>query len=192
MSNRICMGEHDSLGYGLYVSKPGKDAESDIGQDLIFSSTNGTGTGSNIAGNSALHDIMTLTLTAGQTSVSGTITGLAYVPMVTWAEFSGDTTLGVKFTNSKSAGGGSQPTGGAHPMAGGRSSSAFSHYYCKVTNTSVTIGTWISGTHYYSGEYYNYAYSLQFPYDISGYGSNGQLTATKYFKVFVYRLPATS
>ena len=31
MASRICAGEHDSLGYGLYVSKPGKDAESDIG-----------------------------------------------------------------------------------------------------------------------------------------------------------------
>ena len=36
MANRICIGNHSSNGQGLYVSKPGKDASSATGNDLIF------------------------------------------------------------------------------------------------------------------------------------------------------------
>ena len=188
MANRVLIGKHASLGYGLYVSKPGKDAKSDTGGDLIYSSaTAGTG------GNSALHSILTLTLSSGQSSVSGSISGLGYVPMVTWGRFDGSTTTGIGFTNTKSYGGGSARTSGPHGvMLGGRSASAFSHWQCKVTSSSVTIGSWIKDTHYYSGQFYDTADLLHFPPDDNPYGDNGQVTSDQFFKVLVYRIPATS
>ena len=38
MANRVLLGEHDSLGYGMYVSKPAKDVTSATKDDLIFNS----------------------------------------------------------------------------------------------------------------------------------------------------------
>ena len=39
MANRVLAGTHNSLGYGLFVSKPGKNVLSATGNDLIFDST---------------------------------------------------------------------------------------------------------------------------------------------------------
>ena len=205
MANRVLLGKKGST-YGLYISKPGKDVTTASGQDLIFKSDNPEGTSDQggvgsiitLGGSGALHSIHSITISSGSTSGTSAISGLAYVPFVSWAEYDGNEMLGQRFNCSKSIGGGSAPSGsGEHAMAGGKSSSAFSHWYCKVTNSQIEIGSWIDGTHYYSGEYYNTAGTLLFPYDNIGgdgppYGSNGQVTSTRYFKVFVYRIPAAT
>jgi len=87
MANRVLLGKHDSLGYGLFVSKPNKDAKSATGDDLIFNSDTNYGGGQ-------IHSVHNVTIPVGGTGTAA-ITGLAYIPHVHVTEYSGTTTKGV-------------------------------------------------------------------------------------------------
>tara|TARA_Y100000034_G_scaffold37517_1_gene46109 strand:- start:900 stop:1427 length:528 start_codon:yes stop_codon:yes gene_type:complete len=175
MASRICAGEHDSLGYGLYVSKVGKNAQTATGIDLIFNSNTAYGSGQ-------LHQIIDITCssTAPLYEGTGTITGLAYIPFVHITEYTGSGVKGIKSWWGRSSGGGS---GGG---AGGKSQLKWSEWRAKVTNTQITIQSWSSatsgGNYLYTSGIHNAAASLQWPSNTSG----------RTFRCFVYRIPATA
>lgn len=88
MANRVLIGEHASLGYGLFVSKPNKNAESGTGDDLIFNSDTQYG-------GAQIHQVSTVTVPANTGIGVATITGLNYIPFVHVCEFSGSTTKSI-------------------------------------------------------------------------------------------------
>ena len=97
MANRLLLGNRSSGGYGLYISKPGKDVTSCGRQDLIFdSSTNMAAT---------VHTVASVTISSGNSSGSTTWDALGYTPIALWTETSaasGGNVLGMgqNFSNS--------------------------------------------------------------------------------------------
>ena len=162
MANRVLTGNHSSLGYGLYVSKPGKDVTTATGADLIFDSSRSY--------SSALHQIVDVTISSGNSSGTGTISGLAYVPFVTFTEYDTNGVRGLRFVTDKATGGG---TGG------------FTHWKAYTTNTTITISTWPTSDYFDNN-------LLVFPSN-TGLDTGGTtVDATKYFRCFVYKIPATA
>ena len=184
MATRVCVGEHDSLGYGLYVSKVGKNAQTATGIDLIFNSGTAYGSGQ-------IHQIIDITCstTAPLYEGTGTIVGLAYIPFVHIIQYGGSGVKGIKAWWGRSSGGGSGGGGGGGMGmggGGGRSQVRWSEWRAKVTSTQITIQSWSSAS---SGGNYNYtsniqgaAASLQWPSNTSG----------DTFRCFVYKIPATA
>jgi len=75
MANRVLLGNHDSLGYGLFVSKPGSEVESATGNNLIFDST--------IQRSSTVHQTSVITMSSGTATASLTISPtIDYIPYV--------------------------------------------------------------------------------------------------------------
>lgn len=75
MANRVLVGEHDSLGYGLFVSKPGSEAESATGNDLIYDST--------VTRSSTVHQTSIITMSSGTSEAELDISpSLDYIPYV--------------------------------------------------------------------------------------------------------------
>lgn len=75
MANRILLGNHDSLGYGLYVSKPGSNVQTATGNDLIFDSTSQR--------SSTVHQTSIITMSSGSATATLTISPtLDYIPYV--------------------------------------------------------------------------------------------------------------
>ena len=75
MANRVLVGEHDSLGYGLFVSKPGSNVVSATGNDLIFDST--------VTRSSTVHQTSIITMSSGNATASLTISPtIDYIPYV--------------------------------------------------------------------------------------------------------------
>ena len=75
MANRVLLGNHDSLGYGLFVSKPGSEVESATGNNLIFDST--------IQRSSTVHQTSVITMSSGAATASLTISPtIDYIPYV--------------------------------------------------------------------------------------------------------------
>jgi|TARA_B100002003_G_scaffold247830_1_gene280195 hypothetical protein len=174
MATRVCAGEHDSLGYGLYVSKIGKNAQTATDLDLIFNSETTYGSGQ-------IHQIIDITCgtTAPLYEGTGTIVGLAYIPFVHIIQYGGSGVKGIKSWWGRSSGGGS----GA---SGGKSQLKWSEWRAKVTNTQITIQSWsgatVDGNYSYISGIHNAAYSLQWPSNTSG----------DTFRCFVYKIPATA
>lgn len=101
MASRICAGEHDSLGYGLYVSKPSKNAQTATGIDLIFNSNTAHGAGT-------IHQIIDITCaSSGTFDGTGTISGLAYIPFIHITEYTSSGVKGMGSWWGRSVGGGS-------------------------------------------------------------------------------------
>jgi len=101
MANRVLVGDHDSLGYGIYVSKPGKDVRSATGIDLIFNSETAYGAGS-------LHQITDITCaSSGTYSGTAAISGLAYIPFVHISEYDNNGVQSIPSFWGRSSGGGS-------------------------------------------------------------------------------------
>ena len=169
MANRVLLGEHDSLGYGMYVSKPTKDVASATKDDLIFNS--------NSISSSLVHQIVDVTISSGNSSGTGTITGLAYVPFINFTEYDSGGVRGLRFESSLYSSGGGM--GGA-----GRHNIKFTHWKAYTTNTTITISTWPTT------DYYNNTY-LTFPNNANLDTGGTTVDATKYFRCFVYRIPAT-
>ena len=182
MANRICIGNHSSNGQGLYVSKPGKDATSATGNDLIFDSSR--------LYSSALHQIVDVTISSGGSSGTGTINGLAYVPFITFTEYDSSGVRGLRYSSDKATGGGTGGGGGGGGMgggggSGGRCNIRFTHWKAYTTNTTITISTWPTS------DYFNNSL-LVFPSN-TGLDTGGTtVSATKYFRCFVYKIPATA
>ncbi len=178
MANRICIGNHSSNGQGLYVSKPGKDATSATGNDLIFDSSR--------LYSSALHQIVDVTISSGNSSGTGTISGLAFIPFVSFTEYDSNGVRGLRLATSKATGGGTGGGGGGGGMGGGggqggRCNIRFTHWKAYTTNTTITISTWPTSDYFDNG-------LLTFPDDVTG----STVSATKYFRCFVYKIPATA
>ena len=171
MANRVLLGKHDSLGYGMYVSKPTKDVTSAIKDDLIFNS--------NSISSSLLHQIVDVTISSGNSSGTGTITGLAYVPFINFTEYDSNGVRGLRLEADIhiSAGG----MGGT-----GRHNIKFTHWKAYTTNTTITISTWPTTDYYNNSATTNMAFPNNTNYDFGGTTVN----ATKYFRCFVYRIPA--
>ncbi len=181
MANRICIGNHSSNGQGLYVSKPGKDATSATGNDLIFDSSR--------LYSSALHQIVDVTISSGGSSGTGTINGLAFIPFVTFTEYDSNGVRGLRFTTSKATGGGTGGGGGGGMGGGGggsgRCNIRFTHWKAFTTNTTITISTWPTSDYFDNS-------LLTFPNN-TGLDTGGTtVDATKYFRCFVYKIPATA
>ena len=170
MANRVLLGEHDSLGYGMYVSKPGEDVTSATKDDLIFNS--------NSISSSLLHQIVDVTISSGNSSGTGTITGLAYVPFINFTEYDTNGVRGLRFVHDQAG------TGEGMQMMGNGGGSEFtsinfSHWQAYTTNTTITISTWATGQYNDNGQ-------LTIPDDVTG----TTVSSTKYFRCFVYRIPA--
>ena len=182
MANRVLTGNHSSLGYGLYVSKPGKDVTTATGADLIFDSSRSY--------SSALHQIVDVTISSGNSSGTGTISGLAYVPFVTFTEYDTNGVRGLRFVTDKATGGGTGGGGGGGGMGaggggGGRGNIRFTHWKAYTTNTTITISTWPTSDYFDNN-------LLVFPSN-TGLDTGGTtVDATKYFRCFVYKIPATA
>lgn len=171
MSNRVMIGEHDTLGYGLYVAKPTKDATSATGNDLIFDS-------SSIA-TSMLHDVVDITISSGNSSGTGAITGLAYIPYINFTEFDSNGVRGLRMEADIHIGAGGMSGVGRHNIK-------FTHWRAYTTSTTITITTWPESS------YYNNAFEtfMSFPNN-TGYDPGGTtVNADKTFRCFVYRIPA--
>ena len=169
MANRVLLGEHDSLGYGMYVSKPTKDVTSATKDDLIFNS--------NSISSSLIHQIVDITISSGNSSGTGTITGLAYVPFINFTEYDSNGVRGLRYEADIHIGAGGMGGTGRHNIK-------FTHWKAYTTNTTITISTWPTT------DYYNNGY-LTFPNN-NGLDTGGTtVDATKYFRCFVYRIPAT-
>ena len=182
MSNRVMIGEHDTLGYGLYVAKPAKNATSATGNDLIFDSSS--------LNSSVLHQIVDITISSGNSTGTGTITGLSYLPYVNFTEYDSNGVRGLRYSSDKATGGGTGGGGGGGGMGGGGGSSGrcnirFTHWQAYTTSTTITIGTWATSQYYNNG-------LLVFPSN-TGLDTGGTtVDATKYFRCFVYRIPVVS
>ena len=179
MANRVLVGNHSSLGYGLYVSKPGKDVTTATGADLIFDSSRSY--------SSALHQIVDVTISSGGTYGTGTISGLAYVPFVTFTEYDSNGVRGLRFVTSKATGGGTGGGGGGGHAGGGggRCNIRFTHWKAYTTNTTITIGTWPDADWFDND-------LLTFPDNTNLDTGGTEVDVTKYFRCFVYKIPATA
>lgn len=171
MSNRVMIGEHDTLGYGLYVAKPTKDATSATGNDLIFDS-------SSIA-TSMLHQIVDITITSGNSSGTGAITGLAYIPYINFSEYDSNGVRGLRYEADIHIGAGGMGGTGRHNIK-------FTHWRAYTTSTTITITTWPTDSYYNNAATTNMVFPNNTGYDFGGTTVN----ATKYFRCFVYRIPA--
>ena len=81
MANRILLGDHDDFGYGLFISRPGKDVTTELDKvDLIFDSREDA--------SSVVHATVIITAASSSAYGSGSWTALPYVPMVMWTELS--------------------------------------------------------------------------------------------------------
>jgi hypothetical protein len=99
MANRVLIGEHNSLGYGMFISKPGADVLSATKNDLIYNSTTAYGGGQ-------IHTILNITCaSSGTYEGTGTITGLGYIPFVQVTEYSGGTTKSIPAWWGRATGG---------------------------------------------------------------------------------------
>ena len=185
MANRVCIGNHASNGYGLYVSKAGKNAQSDTGLDLIFSSETAHGGG-------AINQIIDITCaTSGTYDGTGTITDLGYIPFIHITELSGSGIKGIESWWGRSTGGGSGGGGGGGGMGGGgggqsgRSQVKWSAWRATVTQTQIHILPWmISG----SNQNWMYEGSVHGTSSLSWPGQTN--TSGKTFRCFVYKIPA--
>ena len=75
MANRVLLGNHDSLGYGLFVSKPTKNVLSVTGNDLIYDST--------VQRSGTIHQTSIITMSSGNATASLTISPtIDYIPYV--------------------------------------------------------------------------------------------------------------
>ena len=75
MANRVLAGAHNSLGYGLFVSKPDKNVLSATGNDLIYDST--------VQRSSTVHQTSVITMSSGNATASLTISPtIDYIPYV--------------------------------------------------------------------------------------------------------------
>ena len=75
MANRVLLGNHDSLGYGLFVSKPSSNVLSATGNDLVFDST--------AQRSSTVHQTSVITMSSGAATASLTISPtIDYIPYV--------------------------------------------------------------------------------------------------------------
>ena len=75
MANRVLLGNHDSLGYGLFVSKPTKNVLSVTGNDLIYDST--------VQRSGTIHQTSVITMSSGNATASLTISPtIDYIPYV--------------------------------------------------------------------------------------------------------------
>ena len=92
MANRILVGEHDSLGYGLFISKPTKNAASATREDLLFSTAD--------AHSSGILKIMDITVSSGTGSANFNADGssLGYIPFVLTTEIQGGVVMGLSAT----------------------------------------------------------------------------------------------
>lgn len=171
MANRVLLGEHDSLGYGMYVSKPGEDVTSATKDDLIFNS--------NSISSSLLHQIVDVTISSGNSSGTGTITGLAYVPFINFTEYDSNGVRGLRYEADIHIGAGGMGGTGRHNIK-------FTHWKAYTTNTTITISTWPTTDYYNNSVTTNMAFPNNTNYDFGGTTVN----ATKYFRCFVYRIPA--
>mgnify|MGYP003116152531 CR=1 FL=1 len=184
MANRVLIGENASNDYGLFVSKPGKNAVSDTGLDLIFSSDTAHGGGSI----SQIIDITTSS--SGTYNGTGTITDLGYIPFVHITELSGSGIKGVESFWGRSTGGGSGQgsgggMGGGGGGGGGKSQIKWSAWRATVTRTQVEIRPWMS-----SGSNQNFNFTSSIHGTASGLsfpGLNGGTT----FRCFVYKISAS-
>ena len=87
MANRVLAGTHNSLGYGLFVSKPGKNVLSATGNDLIFDST--------VTRSSTIHQTSVITISSGSATASLTISPtIDYIPYVRISRVDGTTVYG--------------------------------------------------------------------------------------------------
>jgi hypothetical protein len=73
MANRILLGNRSSGGYGLYISKPGKDVTSCNVWDLIYDSSKKVA--------ATVHVIAGVTIASGANSGSTTWSAVGYQPM---------------------------------------------------------------------------------------------------------------
>ena len=81
MANRILLGDHDDFGYGLFISRPGKDVTTELDKvDLIFDSRE--------QASSVVHATVIITAASSSAYGSGSWSALPYVPMVMWTELS--------------------------------------------------------------------------------------------------------
>ena len=75
MANRVLAGAHNSLGYGLFVSKPNKNVLSATGNDLIYDST--------VQRSGTVHQTSIITMSSGNATASLTISPtIDYIPYV--------------------------------------------------------------------------------------------------------------
>ena len=183
MSNRVCIGDHATYGHGLYVSKPGKNAQTATNFDLIFNSETTHGSGQ-------IHQIVDITCSSTPPLYegTGTITGLAYIPFVHIVQYGGSGVKGIASWWGRSAGGGTDdPNGGKKGGGGGgKSQLKWSEWRAKVTNTLITIQSWSGassgGNYHYTESVNGAAPDLVWPPNTSG----------DTFRCFVYRIPAAT
>ena len=184
MANRVCIGNHATNGYGLYVSKDNKNAQSDTGLDLIFSSETAHGAGS-------ISQIIDITASSsGDYNGTGNITDLGYIPFVHITELSGSGVKGIESWWGRSVGGGSGGGGGGGGMGGGgggsgRSQIKWSSWRATVTQTQIEIRPWLSSG---SNQNFNYTSSVHGTASLSWPGQS--YTSGKTFRCFVYKIPA--
>lgn len=141
MANRILIGEHDNHGYGIFISRPGVDVESNIKrEDLIFDSRSPEG--------SLVHEVIDATISNGNTSGSSVnfATSLSYVPHIdlVWLGSSSGNSARVIPTIFESF--------FSFPSFVLR---YYTNFKCKVTSSSVQVSTahnsqsGVSGTQYF-------------------------------------------
>ena len=193
MANRVLIGKHavdradGSDTYGLFVSKAGKNAQSDTGLDLIFSSETAHGAG-------AISQIIDVPCqSSGTYDGTGTITDLGYIPFVHITELSASGIKGIESWWGRSVGGGSGGgggggmggMGGSGGGGGGRSQVKWSAWRATVTRTQIHILPWMM-----SGDNQNWMYegSVHGTASLSWPGQT--FTSGKTFRCFVYKIPA--
>jgi hypothetical protein len=130
MANRVLIGEHDSLGYGLFISKPTKDVTSATREDLLFSTAD--------AHSSGILKVMDITVSSGTGSANFNADGssLGYIPFILITEIRSGVVMGMVSHYSNDFQG---------------NYSWGNDFSCNVTNSSITVfdsdgGTGTSGT----------------------------------------------
>lgn len=141
MANRILIGEHDNHGYGIFISRPGVDVESNIKrEDLIFDSRSPEG--------SLVHEVIDATISNGNTSGSSVnfATSLSYVPHIDLIWLGGSSSNSARVI----------PTIFESFLSGfTQVLRYYTNFKCKVTSSSVQVSlahnsqSAVSGTQYF-------------------------------------------
>lgn len=143
MANRILIGDHDNHGYGIFISRPGVDVESNIKrEDLIFDSRSPEG--------SLVHEVIDATISNGNKSGSSVnfATSLSYVPHIdlVWLGSSSGNSARVIPTTFESF---------FNFQTFTTTVRYYTNFKCKVTSSSVQVSTAhdsqaaVSGTQYF-------------------------------------------
>ena len=129
MADRVLIGEHDSLGYGLFISKPTKNARTATREDLLFSTAD--------AHSSGILKVMDISVSSGTGSANFNADGssIGYIPFVLITEIRSGVVMGMvsNYANNFS---------GTFNWG--------TDFSCNVTNSSITVfdsqGASTSGT----------------------------------------------